>query len=65
MSAIDGHNYPIVAIDDRDPVTTTIIIDGAIPRGHSPKVTFIAFTDYDVLMRPRSLSGARRRIGRN
>jgi len=33
MSAIDGHNYPIVAIDDRDPATTTIIVDGAIPRG--------------------------------
>jgi hypothetical protein len=32
MSAIDGHNYPIVAIDDRDPATTTIIVDGAIPR---------------------------------
>jgi hypothetical protein len=33
MSASDGHNYPIVPIDERDPVTTMIIADGAIPRG--------------------------------
>jgi len=42
MSAIDGHNYPIVAIDDRDPVTTTIIVDGAPPgaltQGHLHRV---------------------------
>jgi hypothetical protein len=41
MSAIDGHNYPIVAIDDRDPVTTIIVVGappGALTQGHLHRV---------------------------